>query len=187
MIEVLEALIKVIDLTLKRGAHNKEVEKDKVAYDLIALLIELERIEKQAKRIREYFFYIDRDKEEIERVKKHTNHLRDAIDEQISIIYSVNDRIQQFSPLLSIYMEEAELPHELRAALTIKEVYLWDTIYSLMKEEREDGMGFEFTSSYNSEEAMGKLDEFKRSLSIVIKEHVSIGDFVKWYGKGKQA
>lgn len=185
MLEVLGALVQVVDLTLKKVDYGKKVRKDQIAYDLVALLIELDRVEQRAAIIRHCLSCLEENKDQVDQVKVNIKELRDAIRNQISVIYDINYRIHSFTPLLSVYMEEYDLPYELKGALCAKHMYLDDTLGQLFGDEVDEKRNFEFTINSTSEVAMQKLAEFKRQLASLIKEHVSIEDFVKWYSKKK--
>lgn len=176
--EFLTALVQIIDLTLKRNDHRKKVDQDSLAKNLISILIDLERVEKNADKIRWYFFYMERDAASPSQVEKHKVALRNFIPTQIAALYDLNERYAKFRPLFEMYMEEHELPTNIaKHVFEAKQLYLYDLIESLDK----DNENFSFTRAENTVIQLNAIRLSKQSIARLIKENIPMVDFIKWY------
>ncbi len=178
--EFLTALIQIIDLTLKRSDHRKKVDQNSLARDLISILIDLERVEKNADQIRWYFFNMERDAASPNQVEKHKEGLRNFIPTQIAALSDLNERYAKFRPLFEMYMEEHELPASIaKHVFESKQLYLYDLIVSL----DQDSENFSFTRVENSVVQLNAIRLSKQGIAKLIKENVPMVDFVKWYAE----
>ncbi|MNJ16865.1 hypothetical protein D3C77_111330 [compost metagenome] len=176
--ELVTSLVQIIDLVLKKNDHRRKVDQDRVAKGLISILIDLERVEKNADVIRWQFFYMERDAGSPIQVEKHKARLRDFIPTQISTLYDLNERYKEFQSLFKIYMNDNELPAYIAEhAFSAKQLYLSNLIRSISN----DGENFLFLRSENSIEQLRAIHQVKCSVAKLIKEHIPIVDFVKWY------
>ncbi|WP_122761158.1 hypothetical protein [Pseudomonas viridiflava] len=176
--ELVTSLVQIIDLVLKRNDHRGKVDQDRVAKGLISILIDLERVEKNADVIRWQFFYMERDANSPVQVEKHKTRLRNFIPTQISTLYDLNERYKEFQSLFKIYANDKELPAYIAEhAFSAKQLYLNDLIRSISN----DGENFSFMRSENSISQLSAIHQVKCSVANLIKEHIPIVDFVKWY------
>lgn len=181
--EMLAALMTVIDLMLKKKDYREKVDLDLLAKNLISLLIELERIEHNADKIRWYFFYLERDADDPAQVEKHKNHLRQFIPTQIDALYDLNERYSKFRPMFEVYMENNSLPRRVAShVFAAKQLYLYDIVSSLDRDTDD----FAFARSEYAIENLKAIHAFKEQVSSIIRQHIPLINFAKWYEKPKE-
>ena len=185
--EMLAALLKVIDLVLKKKEYRDQFDDDKIVENIVRFIISLEDVEKQAESIRMRFFYMERDSEIPGKDRKHRERLLHEIPKQLETIEKLDEYYQQFNTVFDVYLENNQLPKNIEN--NYRDYLLHEksgVLGNVLGELRRNKNNIEYIKSEIADAQLEQIHYFKNEVSKLIREQVPFVDFAKWFRREKR-